>query len=187
MFPSSAVVARRAFASYGFGVPVRMLADAIADLVPLVPPSLQHERVYEPQDREDLVLRRALRDPLYVELMRAGMPEGQEHLVYDHVVRAVREDDRQAFSHMEEGGTYLSVPVGLRRYDSTTDRFEDRYYRLPWNLPSRAMTAHIAKDGYWYIHPDRHQERTLLVREAARVQSFPDHFRSPVTARQCTG
>jgi DNA (cytosine-5)-methyltransferase 1 len=177
MFPSSEVVARRAFAPATFGVPVRTLADAIADLPPLVPPSLEHESVHERQERKDLIIRGALHDPLYVELMRACMPQGREFVLYDHVVRAVREDDRQAFSHMEEGGTYMSVPDRLRRYDSTVDRFEDRYYRLPWDLPSRAITAHIAKDGYWYIHPDRYQERTLSVREAARVQSFPDHFR----------
>src|SRR6202012_665187 len=56
-----------------------------------------------------------------------------------------------------------------------TDIFTDKYKRLAWDQVSRSITAHIAKDGYWYIHPD--QARTLSIREAARVQTFPDHFR----------
>jgi DNA (cytosine-5)-methyltransferase 1 len=68
---------------------------------------------------------------------------------------------------------YDDLPERLRRYRS--DIFKDKYNRLDWNEVSRSITAHIAKDGYWYIHPG--EDRTLSVREAARIQTFPDHFR----------
>jgi DNA (cytosine-5)-methyltransferase 1 len=74
---------------------------------------------------------------------------------------------------MPEGGTYADLPEDLQRYRS--DIFTDKYKRLAWDEVSRTITAHIAKDGYWYIHPE--QPRTLSVREAARVQTFPDDFR----------
>ena len=74
---------------------------------------------------------------------------------------------------MEPGQTYRDVPEHLRRYRA--DTFSDKYKRLTWEGLSRTITAHIAKDGYWYIHPE--QDRTLSVREAARIQTFPDSFR----------
>src|SRR5699024_8465142 len=55
------------------------------------------------------------------------------------------------------------------------DIFDDKYKRLSGDKVSRTITAHIAKDGYWYIHPE--QNRTLTIREAARIQTFPDWFR----------
>jgi len=96
-----------------------------------------------------------------------------EHVVYDHVTRAVRPDDLEAFQLLKPGSSYSDLPERLRRYRS--DIFDDKYNRLDWKDLSRSITAHIAKDGYWYIHPSQH--RTLTVREAARVQTFPDHFR----------
>lgn len=93
--------------------------------------------------------------------------------VYDHMTRPVRADDRQAFSLMTSKTLYSDLPQHLRRYRS--DTFVDKYKRLAWDDLSRTITAHIAKDGYWYIHPE--ENRTLTVREAARIQTFPDHFR----------
>jgi DNA (cytosine-5)-methyltransferase 1 len=94
-------------------------------------------------------------------------------VIFDHVTRTVRADDLEAFQLMEPGSLYSDLPENLRRYRA--DIFDDKYNRLDWQELSRSITAHIAKDGYWYIHPEQH--RTLTVREAARVQTFPDHFR----------
>lgn len=44
------------------------------------------------------------------------------------------------------------------------------------NQPSRTLMAHLGKDGYSHIHYDKEQARVLSVREAARLQSFPDTF-----------
>jgi DNA (cytosine-5)-methyltransferase 1 len=105
--------------------------------------------------------------------MRAGVAAGEAHKVFDHITRPVREDDVLAFEKMDSTTRYSDLPEDLRRYRA--DIFNDKYKRLDENGLSRTITAHIAKDGYWYIHP--RQNRTLTVREAARLQTFPDWFR----------
>ena len=104
---------------------------------------------------------------------RKGQARGRGTNVHDHFARAVRKDDLKAFRRMTSKTRYSELPADLRRY--TTDHFDDRYKRLDAREPSRTITAHIARDGYWYIHPTEH--RTLTMREAARIQSFPDRFR----------
>ena len=97
----------------------------------------------------------------------------QSGVIYDHMTRPVRADDREAFELMTSSTLYSDLPERLRRYRS--DTFNDKYKRLDWDDLSRTITAHISKDGYWYIHPAEH--RTLTVREAARIQTFADNFR----------
>ena len=104
---------------------------------------------------------------------RIGQPRGGGGRIYDHFARPVRQDDLEAFRMMKADTRYSDLPKRLRRY--TTDHFDDKYKRLDLKKPSRTITAHIARDGYWYIHPTEH--RTLTMREAARIQSFPDRFR----------
>jgi DNA (cytosine-5)-methyltransferase 1 len=104
---------------------------------------------------------------------RLGMRVRDTGTIYDHITRAVRDDDREAFQLMAKGYRYPDLPERLKRYRD--DIFDDKYNRLRWDDRSRSITAHIAKDGYWYIHPSEH--RTLTVREAARIQTFPDRFR----------
>jgi DNA (cytosine-5)-methyltransferase 1 len=109
----------------------------------------------------------------YQKWMRRNVPEADAYKLFDHITRPVREDDRAAFESMTHKTKYTDLAPEYQRYRK--DIFDDKYKKLDENDLSRTITAHIAKDGYWYIHP--RQPRTLTIREAARIQTFPDDFR----------
>ena len=55
--------------------------------------------------------------------------------------------------------------------------FPNRWCKMTADTPARTLMAHLGKDSYSHIHYDSKQARTITVREAARLQSFPDGFR----------
>jgi DNA (cytosine-5)-methyltransferase 1 len=70
---------------------------------------------------------------------------------------------------------YAELPERLIKH-SNTKSFTNRFQVVNHKGVSHTVVAHICADGHYYIHPDLKQNRSITVREAARIQSFPDDY-----------
>lgn len=108
----------------------------------------------------------------YQKLMRSY---GNGKTVMNNICRMSNDRAKKVFPHMKQGSIYMDLPPEIRQIlPFREDIFKDRLKRLKLDEPSWTVIAHIGMDGYMYIHPT--ENRTLSVREAARIQSFPDDF-----------
>ena len=98
--------------------------------------------------------------------------------LYDHIARRNNDLDRERFVMMiKNRWTFGQLRREMPQYEHAHARvFDNSYVVQWWDLPSKTILAHIWKDGFQFIHPDENQARTFTVREAARIQSFPDDF-----------
>lgn len=100
------------------------------------------------------------------------------HPLMDHIARNHNELDRERFQIMIHNyWTFGQLRRAMPQYEHEHARvFDNSYVVQWWDLPSKTILAHLYKDGFQFIHPDEAQKRTFTVREAARIQSFPDDF-----------
>ncbi|MBU3188330.1 DNA cytosine methyltransferase [Clostridium bowmanii] len=102
--------------------------------------------------------------------------------IINHQARNIKDFDRKTYgdaiikSNNGEKFYYSDLPE-LRRTHKNVESFLDRFKVHGWNKTPHTIVAHISKDGHYNIHPDINQCRSLTVREAARIQSFPDNFK----------
>lgn len=136
------------------------LRNAIGDLPAIPSGTVEDPQVYRAS--------RSSRSK-YARLMR----DSSDGMLMDHVCRTHNAQDLAAFAYMHEGMLYHELPERYKRYRDNI--FKDKYRKLCWSKPAGTITAHLSKDCYTHIHPD--QTRTISIREAARIQSFPDSFR----------
>jgi DNA (cytosine-5)-methyltransferase 1 len=102
--------------------------------------------------------------------------------VTQHISRPHNERDLEIYSiaidkwlNGKQRLKYTELPERLRTHNNT-EAFLDRYKVVDPLGHSHTVVAHIAKDGHYYIYPDASQVRSISVREAARLQSFPDDY-----------
>lgn len=109
--------------------------------------------------------------------------------VFNHGARAHIREDLVRYLFLSVLGRMWEVSPKLRDFPVTllpnhknvlralrSDNFADRFRVQVDSQPATTVVSHIAKDGHYYVHPDPTQCRSLTVREAARLQTFPDNY-----------
>lgn len=179
--------------------------EALGDLAP-VTAHLEGKLKRGTRRFTELARYRRLKNPGdYAMLMRSWKGFECTEGVRDHVIRSLPRDG-DIFRNMGHGDEYPAAhALAMRLFEAEASalekksgrklakaqrdelqkkmvppypvhNFPNRWWKLKPDQPSRTLLAHIGKDTYSHIHYDGAQARTISVREAARLQSFPDGF-----------
>ncbi len=139
---------------------------------------MRNWRSKSPKLVEDHVIRIQPRDFPIFRLMKPADEYPQAHAL------ALRLLDRKLEAYTKKQGKppskksriYQSlVKDTVPPYDAS--KFPNKWRKMEADAPARTLMAHLGKDCYSHIHYDSSQARTISVREAARLQSFPDQFK----------
>lgn len=138
--------------------------DAIADLPKLLPGESANKVIAESKNTKNAYLEKISND---------------SSLVYNHEARKHNAQDIERYRILSSHKNWQlkdlqNVRPDLVHHDPK--HFGNRYTVQEWDKPGKTVVAHLYKDGNLFIHPDPEQARTFTVREAARIQSFPDDF-----------
>ncbi|NRS87834.1 DNA (cytosine-5)-methyltransferase 1 [Flavobacterium sp. 7E] len=114
-------------------------------------------------------------------LEKSGIRNGIEFTT-QHIARRNNDNDLEIYKiavnqwvNEKRRLNYAHLPERLIKHNNTTS-FTNRFQVVNHDGVSHTVVAHICADGHYYIHPDVKQNRSITVREAARIQSFPDDY-----------
>ncbi len=115
--------------------------------------------------------------------LRLSGIRNEKDILTHHICRKHNENDIEIYKRVIKAWNdnhtrvkYTDLPDELKTHKNVT-AFLDRYKVVADDIRcSHTMIAHISKDGHYFIHPDIEQCRSISVREAARIQSFPDSY-----------
>lgn len=105
-----------------------------------------------------------------------------------HIPRYHSERDQRLFTEwLANGMNKFSQKEKIDFYTKITGHTSNhiKYRNIEWDKPSPTVVAHLHKDGYMFIHPDIEQLRTITIREAALLQSFPLDYKFVASNPYC--
>lgn len=115
-------------------------------------------------------------------LSESGIRSTEEPFVTQNITRPLNENDAAIYAYAIKMWNnnrirlkYTDLPIELKTHRNE-ESFLDRFKVVDGMSCSHTLVAHLAKDGHYFIHPTLEYCRSISVREAARLQSFPDNF-----------